>query len=442
MSIGLYSPYITPAYNLVFGPANVRCTVTLGLFEKYPKLMDAFNNNRNWGGGSSLSLRDVNVDVGHILVHYLYTGTYQTLKPQNRKPLNILACYKEALSTYGIAHEYGLEDLKELALTHIHENEVGLSVYDKFDAAADVYRKLAEDEWFTEYLKKEVEAALEMDTALLANPKFSDKLGSVNSFERALLKVITEIYARKVETLVANASSMRPDLSHPCVACGCGHSEATKLFDATTDGLEYTSTRNSEKKEINVSEPQENTSATVDGTPTWADGTPVWVNQENDERSTTTKKDKKSNENNKEEEVKDAKKKGKSAGKTAKAVTWDFDDSNANANDDFGFSATKGKNKKSDEEKRKDMEDERTEEEAELKKKGENKMEAKKEEVKVKTKKKTCSFSLGGDNVDDIEWVSTAKKSKKNKKLGSSKDKKSKNTEKVRASMCRRLNTY
>jgi hypothetical protein len=60
-----------------------------------------------------LRLSDLSAATGHTLVHYLYTGTYQTLEVKGEdaaSPTHI--GFEQALLTFVLASEYDLSDLE------------------------------------------------------------------------------------------------------------------------------------------------------------------------------------------------------------------------------------------------------------------------------------------------------------------------------------------
>src|SRR5438034_1497253 len=75
-----YRPYIGPAFSLLIGSSRIRYTVLQKFLCQSPKWADACTSN-SWS--RVIALPEVDEDLGHTLVHYLYTGTYQTLKLQD-----------------------------------------------------------------------------------------------------------------------------------------------------------------------------------------------------------------------------------------------------------------------------------------------------------------------------------------------------------------------
>lgn len=152
-------------------------------------------------------------DNSHALVHYLYTGTYQTLKPTDvsaaasdnttglegsgkARKLDRLLEYKRSVRLYCTAKTYGLFRLETLCMVQIESFKDGVSIWDTLDIAEEAYKKLPIDGavWFSMYLEGKMEAAMERDKHLLTRKKFLDRIGRTTEFDKALMKIIAKIY--------------------------------------------------------------------------------------------------------------------------------------------------------------------------------------------------------------------------------------------------------
>jgi hypothetical protein len=72
----------------------------------------AFDNS--WG--EEIYLPDVDEGTGHVLIHYLYTGTYQTLDDIQFSPAEMARVeFKRAVLAYSAAKKYMLHGLQRLA---------------------------------------------------------------------------------------------------------------------------------------------------------------------------------------------------------------------------------------------------------------------------------------------------------------------------------------
>jgi hypothetical protein len=164
----------------------------------------------SWADSSSqfdtqtIKLHDVDEDIGHTLVHYLYTGTYQTLKLEGISDLSDSETeYRRAGLVYCTARLYGLDRLAEHAMQNMELFEKDLSAFQVLDTARELYPKLPADEiWFPEHLKAKIETAFEADQTIFTQDQFLSRIGNAATFTRALVKMIAEIYNEKI-TIIA-----------------------------------------------------------------------------------------------------------------------------------------------------------------------------------------------------------------------------------------------
>lgn len=148
-------------------------------------------------------------DISHALVYYLYTGAYQTLKPSpsasedtagpeaNGKSRNLdrVLEYKRSVRLYCVAKTYGLFRLETLSKVRIESFNAGISIWDTLSIAEEAYKKIPNDaQWFSMYLKEKMQAAIYEDKHLLTRKKFLNCIGRVTEFDKALMKIIAQVY--------------------------------------------------------------------------------------------------------------------------------------------------------------------------------------------------------------------------------------------------------
>lgn len=85
---------------------------------------------RSEGAERAVDLSDVNGDTAHTIVHFLYTGQYQTLPNGEEETASnhSKADFKKAIATFIAAKKYGLITLKELAKDTISECAESITV--------------------------------------------------------------------------------------------------------------------------------------------------------------------------------------------------------------------------------------------------------------------------------------------------------------------------
>lgn len=151
----------------------------------------------------TIELHDVDEDIGHTLVHFLYTGAYQTLKLQDvSNDFEKAREYLRACSVYRTARSYGLYSLADLAVQNMELLDKESSLFQILDMAKDIYPKLLEDDvWFPEYLKTKIKAAFEEDETIFTQERFLNYLGEAAAFSRVLAKIMVDTLTDKIKSI-------------------------------------------------------------------------------------------------------------------------------------------------------------------------------------------------------------------------------------------------
>lgn len=196
----LHSPYCTKPWTLLIGPHQTSYTVLHGILSKYPQLMG------NPGWSCTVELPEVCEDAGHTLIHYLHTGTYETL--QSRDGDDKTAELRKDAHLYGIATKYDLPGLKSIAQQNIEIKQGAVAIIDVLDLAKDVFQILPETgDWFTLHVKMEIEAALEVDEFLFGKTDFLELVGQVKSFDRFLMEIVGKVYIDNIAIMARKTHS-------------------------------------------------------------------------------------------------------------------------------------------------------------------------------------------------------------------------------------------
>jgi len=156
------------------------------LLHKGPKL-------RNESPWSQTVRLEITQEVGHTLVHYLFTDTYQCLAPKGRSPHEKVAAeLTTSIRVYALAREYELFSLQELAKLEIERLGNGLRFSVVLGLVRDAYPDpSADDTWFSNYLKSGLES-------LLQNPSELSDCVAPNA-ERKTLSVSDLLFKNLVE---------------------------------------------------------------------------------------------------------------------------------------------------------------------------------------------------------------------------------------------------
>ncbi|KAK1778672.1 hypothetical protein QBC45DRAFT_158899 [Copromyces sp. CBS 386.78] len=179
------SPYASPACNLPFASPMV---VALDVLKnKAPKLYAAYDSQ-------SPELPTISEEIGHVIVHYLYTSKYESLKPTGDDKLaRQIVELKTAIKVYIFARAYELPDLVRLAERNIEKFGDGMALPTLLEVASDAYPNLVDsDQWFIGYLKKRIRLHLN-DASSLLGTDLLNRLSHILSPNKILLRIVLEV---------------------------------------------------------------------------------------------------------------------------------------------------------------------------------------------------------------------------------------------------------
>ncbi|KAH9991680.1 hypothetical protein F4779DRAFT_632010 [Xylariaceae sp. FL0662B] len=143
------SPYAASSIGVYFGNEVTPLHIPIPLLCKSLKL----SSLSRWG--DTLRLGKVSPDAGHVLIHYLFTDNYQSLKPKGSSPHEkLVAEFTTAVKAYAAARLYELLSLEELSKREIERLGEKLSFPLVLDLVQDAYPDpSADDAWLDSYLK-------------------------------------------------------------------------------------------------------------------------------------------------------------------------------------------------------------------------------------------------------------------------------------------------
>ncbi|KAK1826442.1 hypothetical protein QBC39DRAFT_21200 [Podospora conica] len=168
-------------------------TVPKDILLKSPKLHAAFENQLP-------ELPEIPDDVGHILTHFLHTGTYESLRPKETEPqARQVEELRTSIRAYSAARSYELPKLMRLAEKRIEKYGDGLSLPNLLEVTKDAHPTLSEtDTWFLAYLKSRIRPHLEDPKSLLGS-NLLDQISSILSPNRVLLRTVLEMFCERME---------------------------------------------------------------------------------------------------------------------------------------------------------------------------------------------------------------------------------------------------
>ncbi|KAI6546367.1 hypothetical protein MCOR05_000710 [Pyricularia oryzae] len=126
---------------------NTVLKVPRSFLQKFPKL----NDPTSWNYTIAL---DTSEEVGHVLVHYLITNTYQSLEPKGSTPdEKIDSELATSIQVYAMAREYDMSTLEDLAKVEIEKLGKGLPFSAVLKVARSAYpNPRINDTWFSNYV--------------------------------------------------------------------------------------------------------------------------------------------------------------------------------------------------------------------------------------------------------------------------------------------------
>lgn len=155
--------------------------------------------------------------TGHVLVHYLYTGLYQTLNDIETSLVpEANTQFKRAVSAYTAANKYGLFGLQQLAKHKIEFFGAEVNIFDVVEAIKeDSSKLLCDDPCFYDYLGGKVKTAFEGDHTVFARDNFFDRINDV-ALAKVMAKCLVELYNNKFLRMLNTQGEPVPGISEEC----------------------------------------------------------------------------------------------------------------------------------------------------------------------------------------------------------------------------------
>ncbi|KAL4918411.1 hypothetical protein BDW62DRAFT_200791 [Aspergillus aurantiobrunneus] len=183
------------------------------------------------GNGDQLArFPEVDEEIAHTFIHYLYTGDYQTLKPALGCNIPRRAVeYRRSVLAYHAGRRCGLEGLADHGKKYMQLFDRHVTLFDIIYLGRRYFSRITEDAWFCEYLTHKIMASFEIDEEIFQQEEFFNAFGEAPDFDRFLAKVMAETYACKISS-VRYALDLRMDNATATMAMHRG--------SATSDGYD------------------------------------------------------------------------------------------------------------------------------------------------------------------------------------------------------------
>jgi hypothetical protein len=166
----------------------------------------------SWMPTTTIDLPELDEDIGHIPVHYLHTGTYETLGTSTTL-LDYSNCteFKRDVAVCDAAQTYHLPGLQQLAAKEADRLGTHLDIFEAMDTVAQNLKNSPKDIiWLSDYLKMKIEAAFRNDHAAFAKRPLLDRSSNsdLNSF---LAQCVIGLYSNEISALMAAKHETRQD---------------------------------------------------------------------------------------------------------------------------------------------------------------------------------------------------------------------------------------
>jgi hypothetical protein len=181
-----------------------------------------------WTG--KIHLADVDASIGHVLIHFLHTGVYQTLNDEgigntkNTQQDIVLNEFQTALLTLEVAKKYGVPGLQDLAQVELERRGEDMCLRDAVRVIREdlIVGPSGEHAWLRDYVSMKVRSVFEHDPSAILAPDFFDNIESPT-----LTKLVAQITVgllseeidklRKEKTATGRISAPEHDeLQGPC----------------------------------------------------------------------------------------------------------------------------------------------------------------------------------------------------------------------------------
>ncbi|KAF1828446.1 hypothetical protein BDW02DRAFT_652053 [Decorospora gaudefroyi] len=173
-----------------------------------------------------IHLVDVDASIGHVLIHFLHTGVYQTLNDEyvedaeNTHKTFVRNEFQTAVLALEAAKKYRVPGLQELAQIELERRGKEMCLCDAVRAIREEFIAGPPDEhaWLRDFVSKKVRWTFEQDPPMLSAPDFFENIESP-TLVRLLAQVIVGLYSEEVDKLrkgkTATDKMSTPEHSEP-----------------------------------------------------------------------------------------------------------------------------------------------------------------------------------------------------------------------------------
>lgn len=156
---------------------SAKLSVHRAYWHKNPRLVDMTHRSHIYST-EQCDIKDVSVDVGHVLVNWLYTGTYQALNRGPSSGPNPQQALKTAFGVFSLAGQFDLPELYSLAAHELSQLKTRIDLGSFIEAIRDVYpQTLGKDPWIQSFIAEYIKDAMNnaKTTPPAAEPEAEDQ---------------------------------------------------------------------------------------------------------------------------------------------------------------------------------------------------------------------------------------------------------------------------
>ncbi|KAL4876042.1 hypothetical protein BJY04DRAFT_223528 [Aspergillus karnatakaensis] len=186
------SPYEHPIATVSIGRKTFGIPVYF--LRKIPQLKQQLDSNPR----EDIVLVDVDEDIGHTFIHFLYTGQYETLDPR----YDLARKYRRSALAYQAARQYELPGLEEHAKKYIKHFGFFVSLQVVLETAREIFPSLPDDEvWFKDYLKGYFADSFSGSRDFFHEEELVKAIGQSSRFDRFILQLTVGILFSRISEL-------------------------------------------------------------------------------------------------------------------------------------------------------------------------------------------------------------------------------------------------
>ena len=155
-----------------------------------------------------IHLADVDASIGHVLIHFLHTGVYQTLKDEgvettgNTQQDIVLYEFQTALLVLEAAKKYGVPGLQDVAQIELERRGKEMCLRDAVRVIREdlIVGPSGEHAWLRDYVAMKARSAFERDPSAILAPDFFNSIGSP-TLMKLVAQIIVGLLSEEVDKL-------------------------------------------------------------------------------------------------------------------------------------------------------------------------------------------------------------------------------------------------